>query len=97
LADESIERLIDMAFEYRGDVTLDRTDGTQLAGYLFNRNGSGAQPYAQIETAEGVRHRIAYADVKNVRFTGKDMAAGKSYEAWKRRREVQARASDARE
>ena len=47
-----------------------------------------------IETATGESLSIPYDAVGRVRFTGKDMAAGKSHEAWKRRRDAQARAAD---
>jgi hypothetical protein len=93
-----LEHLIDLAFEYRGDVTIDRVDESPLIGYLFNRNASGSAPYVELfETATGQRQRLPYADIRNIRFTGRDAAAGKSHEAWKRRREAQANSSHERD
>ena len=93
----TVREIVEMAFEYRGDITVDRLDGTTNLGYLFNRNSTGTRPFAEMfEAQTGVRIVIPYADIGNIRFTGKDTAAGKSYEAWLRRREAQSRASKAR-
>ena len=93
----TVGEIVESAFEYRGDVTVDRLDGTANLGYLFNRNATGTGPFAEMfEAQTGVRIVIPYADIKNIRFTGKDTAAGKSYEAWLRRRDAQSRASKSR-
>ena len=83
----SLEQVIDLAFDYRGDVTVERMDGAAVVGYLFNRNGSAASPFVQLfdrETGEAVT--LGYDEIANIRFTGRDPAAGQSYEAWKARR-----------
>ena len=88
---EDLARAIDQAFDYRGDVTIEKADGSQVVGYLFNRNAANSNPFAEvIETESGERLRLLYADIKAIRFTGKDAAAGQSWEAWQRRRESQA-------
>ena len=93
----TVEKIVELAFEYRGDVTVERLDGATNLGYLFNHNSTGTRPAAEMfEAQTGIRIVIPYADIKNIRFTGKDAAAGKSYEAWLRRREAQSRASKAR-
>jgi len=87
----TLANVIDEAFRYRGDVTVERTDGTSIVGYLFNRARSGATAYAEIiEATSGARLRLRYAEIANVRFTGRDTAAGQSWEAWQRRREASA-------
>ena len=87
----SLADIIDLAFEYRGDVSIDRVDGSAIVGYLFNRNAAGAAPYAEvIETGSGHHLRLSYNEIKNIRFTGRDTAAGASWEAWKRRKDAQA-------
>ena len=82
-----VEEVIDRAFDYRGDVTLVRCDGSEVVGYLFNRNAEAAQPFVQMfdEAGDGP-FTIRYAEIRAIRFTGKDPAAGKSYEAWLRRK-----------
>ncbi len=84
--DVRLEELVDLAFDYRGDVTLIRRDGRTIVGYLYNRDAEGATPFLQIVEADGRSHTVPYAEVAAIHFTGKDMAAGKSYGAWLRRR-----------
>jgi hypothetical protein len=83
----TIEQVVEAAFEYRGDVTVDKVDDTTVIGYLFNRNTTSAAPFAEvIASATGERVRLPYDHIKNIRFTGRDAAAGQSWEAWRRRR-----------
>ena len=83
----SLEDVVDRAFDYRGDVTVVRRDGTEVIGYLFNRNAEVVRPFVQMfdRAGEGPL-TIPYAAIRTIRFTGKDTAAGKSYEAWLRRK-----------
>jgi hypothetical protein len=84
--DASLEEIVERAFDYRGDVTLVRRDGTSLAGYLYNRDREGADPYVQVFDPSGASHTLRYAELVTIHFTGRDPAAGKAYEAWRRRR-----------
>ena len=85
--DASLEDVIERAFDYRGDVTVVRRDGTQVVGYLFNRNAEAAERFVQMFDRAGQGPlTIPYAEIGTIRFTGKDTAAGKSYEAWLRRK-----------
>jgi hypothetical protein len=81
--DVSLADIIERAFDYRGNVTLVRRDGAELAGYLFNRNTRAAEPFVQMfDTAGEGPITIPYAAIRAIRFTGKDPAAGNSYAAW---------------
>jgi hypothetical protein len=83
----SLADVIDRAFDYRGDVTVVRHDGREMIGYLFNRNGERRDPFVQMFDSAGEGpFTIPYAEIRTIRFTGKDTAAGKSYEAWLRRK-----------
>jgi hypothetical protein len=83
----SLEEVVERAFDYRGDVTLVRRDGTELVGYLFNRNAEVADRFVQMFDRGGDGpFTIRYVEIRTIRFTGKDTAAGKSYEAWLRRK-----------
>jgi hypothetical protein len=84
--DVTREDVVDLAFDYRGDVTLALVDGRRLTGYLYNRNGDVPEPYLQIFDPSGASHTLRYLDLRSIEFTGRDPAAGKSYEAWLRRR-----------
>ena len=82
---ETVER----AFDYRGDVTVVRRDGGEVVGYLFNREADAATPFVQLFAASGGGPlTIPYADIRSIRFTGRDTAAGNSYAAWLRSREA---------
>lgn len=86
-AQTTLDHVIERAFDYRGDVTVVCRDGTELAGYLFNRNAEARQPFVQVfDRAGDGPFTIPYAEIQTIRFTGKDTAAGKSYEAWLRRK-----------
>ena len=83
----SLADVVDRAFDYRGDVTVVRRDGSEMVGYLFNREAEVAEPFVQMfDRAGDGPFTIPYAAIRTIRFTGKDPAAGKSYEAWIRRK-----------
>jgi hypothetical protein len=92
----SLEEVVDRAFDYRGDVTVVRRDGTEVIGYLFNRNAEVPERFVQMfDRAGDGPHTILYAEIRTIRFTGKDTAAGTSYEAWLRRKTERPRATAA--
>lgn len=85
----SLAEVADRAFDYRGDVTVVMTDSTEVVGYLFNRDSDAPEPFVQVlAKTEGSPRTIRYADIRTIRFTGKDTAAGTSYAAWLRSREA---------
>lgn len=77
---------IEAAFDYRGDVTIVLADGRSLTGYVYNRDRDAADPYLMVFDPGGASHTVRYADVRTIRFTGRDTAAGASYEAWRQRK-----------
>ena len=83
-ADELREAL-EKAFDYRGDVTITRKDGVKLEGYIFDRvtgNTLDASFIRLLPKNSNQRVRISYAEIAALAFTGRDTAAGKSWEAW---------------
>jgi hypothetical protein len=83
--EEQLRAALEQAFDYRGDVTIVRTDGTKLEGYVFDRKigASLADSFVRIIPADrNVKLSIPYSDVAGLSFTGRDAAAGKSWEAW---------------
>ena len=89
-ADLPLGRIIDLAFDYRGNTTVLKRDGSALYGYVFNRDGDAPVPYLEMFDAEGGGpHRVPYAEVRTIHFTGKDTAAGKSYAAWLARKQAE--------
>ena len=76
---------LEKAFDYRGDVTLTRKDGSKFDGYIFDRiTGSSLQSsFVRVMPKDGSgRLKIAYSDIAALAFSGRDPAAGKSWEAW---------------
>jgi hypothetical protein len=86
---ETLAAVVEHAFDYRGDVTLDLDDGRRIDGYLFNRNRDVAEPFVQVYArGAATPSTIPYTRIRAVRFTGKDTAAGNSYAAWLRLRQA---------
>jgi hypothetical protein len=80
-----IRAVIEKAFDYRGDVTISRKDGSQITGYLFDRRIGKTLSDSVIRlmlAASSDRPAIPYSEIAGIAFTGRDTAAGKSYEAW---------------
>lgn len=84
---------VELAFDYRGDVTLHLISGESFACYLFNRESSGVEPYIEVFLdREAAPRRIAYRQISAIAFTGTDTASGKSWEAWVSKKDSQRRA-----
>lgn len=82
---EIAERAIELAFDYRGDVTLTLADGRTIEGYLFDRRrDADGRLTVRLMLTEGGRAGIDAGDVRRLAFTGRDTAAGKSWETWVR-------------
>ncbi len=71
---------IEQAFDYRGDVTVTLRTGEQLEGYIFDRDWAAST--MRVMNKAGQRVTVRYADVGQLSFTGRDMADGRSWEAW---------------
>ena len=86
--EQELREALEKAFDYRGDITITRKDGTQVVGYLYDRR-SGASlsdSLVRLIPADGApRVSIPYSDIRALAFTGRDTAAGKSWEAWVRK------------
>jgi hypothetical protein len=87
-SEEEIRSALEQAFDYRGDVTITRKDGEKLEGYIFDRvNGGtlGSSFVRLLPKDSSQRLKIAYADIAALAFSGRDPAAGKSWDAWVRK------------
>jgi hypothetical protein len=86
--EEELRFALEQAFDYRGDVTITRKDGTQVEGYLFDRIAGPTLRSSFVRVLPKDSHqrvKIAYADIAALAFSGRDPAAGKSWEAWVRK------------
>jgi hypothetical protein len=84
-SDDDVRQALEKAFDYRGDITITRKDGSQVQGYLYDRRTGKtlADSLVRVMPSDGSgRVNIAYADIAALAFTGRDAAAGKSFDAW---------------
>ncbi len=79
---KALAAALDAAFEYRGNVTLFSRNAGEIVGYLFNREAEVEEPFVDMFPSAGGRQRIPYREIRGVAFTGKDTAAGKSWDTW---------------
>jgi len=86
---EEIRGALEKAFDYRGDVTITLKSGMKIEGYVFDRRAGGPaldQCLVRMIPKEGhERIAIRYSDIARLEFTGRDTAAGKSFELWLKR------------
>jgi hypothetical protein len=86
--EEDLRNALEEAFDYRGDVTITLKDGTRLEGYIFDRR-KGATLVSSvvrlIPQNSVEKLSVPYSEIAALAFTGRDTAAGKSWEAWVRK------------
>jgi hypothetical protein len=83
--DAEVREALEKAFDYRGDVTLTQKDGTKIEGYIFDRidGATLSSSFVRVLPKNGSsRLKIPYSEIAALAFTGRDTAAGKSWEAW---------------
>ena len=69
-------------------MTITRKDGSRVEGYIFDRrNGATleASVVRVIPRDSAQKISIPYSDIAALAFTGRDTAAGRSWEAWVRK------------
>jgi hypothetical protein len=84
-SDAEVREALEKAFDYRGDITITRKDGGKVQGYLYDRRTGKtlAESVVRMMPSDGGgRVNIAYSDIAALAFTGRDTAAGKTFEAW---------------
>ena len=87
-SEEEIRTALEKAFDYRGDVTITLKSGEKVEGYVYDRKTATSLAHSLIRLLpkdKPGRMNISYADIAALAFTGKDTAAGKSFEAWVRK------------
>ena len=87
-SEDEIRVALEKAFDYRGDVTLTLKSGSKVEGYIFDRvaGPSLATSFVRLlPKTSNERLKVCYADISALAFTGRDTAAGKSFEAWIRK------------
>src|SRR5580704_4191290 len=65
-SDTEIREALEKAFDYRGDVTITRKDGSQVEGYLFDRRSGSSLSDSFVRiipSKERTKVNVAYADI----------------------------------
>lgn len=79
---------LEKAFDYRGDVTIQRTDGSRVEGYIFDRRRAdtlAASIVRLMRADSGEKVAIPFSAIERLEFSGRDMAHGKTFENWVKR------------
>jgi hypothetical protein len=88
LASEAETRdALEKAFDYRGDVTLTLRSGEVVEGYIYDRREGKTllDSMVRLMPSKGEdrsRRSIPYGEIAAVNFTGRDTAAGRTFDAW---------------
>jgi hypothetical protein len=98
-SEDEIRTALEKAFDYRGDLTITLKNGETIEGYIFDRRAETRHlqecTVRVIPKDRPGRISVRYSDIAALAFTGKDTAAGKSFEAWvKKYNEKKARGED---
>jgi hypothetical protein len=88
-SEDEVRMALEKAFDYRGDVTLTKKDGTKIEGFLYDRRPGKtlAESAARVilnNQARGVlvKVNVPYSEIAAIAFSGKDTAAGKQFDLW---------------
>ncbi|HYX52429.1 MAG TPA: hypothetical protein VE783_03195 [Candidatus Limnocylindrales bacterium] len=87
-SDEELRQALEKAFDYRGDVTITRKDGSKVEGYIFDRRSGKTLSDSLVRLYprdSNQKVAIPYSDIAALAFSDRDPAAGKSWEAWVRK------------
>ena len=83
--EEERRTAFEKAFDYRGDVTLTLRDGRVIQGYIFDRRAGDTLQNSVVRlipAGERTKIAIPYDQIAELIFSGRDTAAGKSFDAW---------------
>jgi hypothetical protein len=84
-SEEELRAALEKAFDYRGDVTITKQDGAIVEGYIFDRHAGPtlAESFVRVYPKhQRAKVSVAWSEIAGLAFSGRDMAAGKSWEAW---------------
>ncbi len=87
-SEEELREGLERAFDYRGDVTITLKNGNAVEGYIFDRRNGASLADSSVRLFpknDPKKISVAYSEIAGLAFTGRDTAAGKSWEAWVRR------------
>ncbi|MGC2744418.1 MAG: hypothetical protein WA672_14685 [Candidatus Angelobacter sp.] len=86
--EEETRQALEKAFDYRGDVTITCKNGSKVEGYIFDRRTGKTLADSAVRLFPkdaDQKISIPYSEIAALAFSGRDTAAGKSFEAWVRK------------
>lgn len=86
-SDAEIRDSLEKAFDYRGDVTMTLRSGEVVEGYIFDRRTGKTltDSLVRLVPSKGEdrsRRSIPYGEIAALNFSGRDTAAGRTFDAW---------------
>jgi len=83
---DDVRLALERALDYRGDVTITLKNGERIEGYIFDRRSVGPrldQCWVRLyPRGRDEKLSVAFSEIARLEFSGRDMAAGKSFELW---------------
>src|SRR5450755_4472198 len=86
--EDDVRHALEEAFDYRGDVTISLKDGTRVEGYIFDRRKGSTLANSVVRLipqSSTQKISVPCSEIAALAFSGRDTAAGKSWEAWVRK------------
>ena len=86
--EDEVRQALEKAFDYRGDVTLTLKDGRVVHGYVFDRRTGATLSDSAVRVMpsdDRTKLTIPYSEIAALAFTGRDNAAGRTFDAWVRK------------
>ena len=83
--EEELRQALEKAFDFRGDVSITRKDGSRIEGYIFDRRSGKTLADSAVRLFpkdSSQKVSIPYSEIAALAFSQRDPAAGKSWEAW---------------
>ncbi len=82
-----VQDALEKAFDYRGDVTLTLKSGESVEGYVYDRRQGKTldDSLVRVMPSKGenkTRRSIPYSEIAALNFSGRDTAAGRTFDAW---------------
>ena len=86
-SDADVKDALEKAFDYRGDVTLTLRSGELVEGYIYDRRAGNTltDSLVRVIPSKGeqrTRRSIPYGEIAALNFSGRDTAAGRTFDAW---------------
>jgi hypothetical protein len=84
-SESQLREALEKAFDYRGNITVVLKDGRRIEGYVFDRRAAASLEHSIVRiipSKAAGKVSVPYADIQGLEFSGKDTAAGKSFESW---------------